>query len=326
MAFGMPHIVQRPMLRRGAPSLKVAYALTLSVGLASLTATLFACAAPSGGERPSLPILVEAPPAAAAVPAPDRSNEALTRRFIAEKRAYLARRLDVLRSHGRAHDLPFFRRWARERSAPVAGQPNLTPETRGALQEVFLEEIALRMAAYGFSASGVAALHAQGVDVVEALDIQKSRVRPLRNAAILAEVVAVGEVVGVDPDERLGDGAGVTVRLRVAETLKGSPAVGRVYELRLRSEWVAGQPDPTSLARGARFLLFASFARYRHDAALAGAPARPDRPWLTFNETEMIAVKGDIVEGSHSAPGQSLAALRAELAPLARIWRETHAI
>lgn len=91
--------------------------------------------------------------------------------------------------------------------------------------------------------------------------------------------------------EDLKDGRRSTVRLRVVETLKGNAPAGRVYELRLHPGRdpdgtmvlpPGGSMHPDQLKRGDRVVLFPSTAWYRLSAARAGAPARPDRPWLTL--------------------------------------------
>lgn len=294
--------------------------------LAAIVTTLPACVALPTGERRAITQAVASQPSSPPEARPlDRSNDAWTIRFVADKRAYNARRYGELQARGRAGDLSVFRKWVRERSKPVEGQPGLTSETRKALQEAFADEIALRMAAYGFTGDQVSALHARSVDVVEALDISKSHVAPLRNAAILAEQVVLGEFIRANLTEDLGDGAGATIRLQVLETLKGNAPVGRVYELRMPAEWTAGQPLASTLKRGDRFLLFPSTARYRHDANLKGSSARPARPFLTFNEMELITVRGDRVQGTHTTPETSLRALRAELKPLTYVSREISA-
>lgn len=295
------------------------------IALVAAISTLSACAAPPGGERAILTKVAAPQPALVDIGPLDRSNEGVAIRFVAEKRAYNARRVEELRSRGRAGDLPAFEKWVRERSTLVEGPPGLTPQTRQAVQQVFADEIALRMAAYGFTAEQVSALHAKGVDVVEALEITKSHIAPLRKAAILAEQVVLAKFIGANLAENFGDGAGATIRLQVIETLKGNAPVGRVYELRMPAEWTAGQPPVSTMNRGNRFLLFASTARYRHDANLRGASMRPGRPFLTFNEMELITVNGDRVQGTHTTPETSLRALRAELKPLTYVSREISA-
>jgi hypothetical protein len=265
-----------------------------------------------------------------------RSSDDWTRTYyLPEKQADLARRRADLLTRGLAVDLEVFRNLARERGTPVQGQEGITPETREALRAAFAEEIALRMAEHGFTAHQVSGLHGRGVDVVPAFEIGGRQERPLRDAAIRAEQAVLAEVVDVNMGEDLKDGRRSTVRLRVIDTLKGDAPVGRVYELRLRpgrdpdGEMVlppGGSLHPDQLKRGERVVLFPSTAWYRLEAARVGAPARADRPWLTFNETELIRVRNGTLEGTHGTPAVSLDQLRAELRPVAQAWREVQAL
>jgi hypothetical protein len=157
--------------------------ITLTPALAAL---LTACAtaveppapAPAVGPR-ALPD--PAPPARAG------SNDAWTRRFVDEKLAYLAQGRAVLEALGAAGELAPLRDWARQRLTPTRGQDGITDETRRALNDAFAEEAAMRMAAHGFTARQVAALHARGVDVAAAFAHWTRDPSPLRSAAIRAE-------------------------------------------------------------------------------------------------------------------------------------------
>jgi hypothetical protein len=254
--------------------------------------------------------------------------------YLPQKQADLARRRADLQTRGLAGDLDVFRTWARERGTPVQGPEGNTPETREELRAVFAEEIALRMAEHGFTAGQVSGLHRRGVDLIPAFEIGGRQARPLRDAAMRAEQAVVAEVEGVNLGEDLKDGRRSTVRLRVIETLKGDAPAGRVYELRLHpgrdpnGDMVlppGGSLHPDQLKRGDRVVLFPSTAWYRLEAARAGARAQPDRPWLTFSETELIRVQNGVLEGTNGTPVVSLDQLRVELRPVAQAWREVQA-
>lgn len=113
-------------------------------------------------------------------------------------------------------------------------------------------------------------LEDRDLDVIHAITAQT---RPLVEQALLADLVAVGRIVGVDTTTALADGHTYGLTVAVEDLLKGTVPADTIL-IRQKQRVSPRSPDPTPEA-GERFLFFASNGLYRY-YAWRGGKAPPD--------------------------------------------------
>ncbi len=204
------------------------------------------------------------------------------------------------------------------------GEPDRLP-TRGQSLEITRSLISA-----GYTAEDLKALHAEGL-LPGRSQVEQSGPRKLVNGALLVQEVVVAEVLEVKP-ELLGDGYRTTVRLRIAEGLKGDLQAGDEALVRLISGIgsdgkfhhyiqdplpLAGLPN--AMQAGSRWLMFLSEGTRAREATLLGK----NGPWsatgarLFASSAGPWPIKGNQIGALYGevSPG-SLAEVRAQLAPV----------
>ncbi|HVL77702.1 MAG TPA: hypothetical protein VM346_00265 [Sphingomicrobium sp.] len=199
------------------------------------------------------------------------------------------------------------------------------PPTRG--QSL---EITRFLVSAGYTAEDLKALHAEGLFPARAYVEQNGRATPA-NRALLAREVVIAEVLEVRP-ELLGDGYRTTVRLRVAEGLKGDlqpgdealvrfisgpGADGKFHQPNFEPALLAGLPD--AMQPGSRWLMFLSEGMLAREAALVGKATT-----ASISGTKVMVpiygawpIKGGDIGATYAEPlPGSLAAVRALLKPI----------
>ncbi len=131
------------------------------------------------------------------------------------------------------------------------------------------------MTANGITARTLAALEAEGIDVVHAIT---SDARPFSEQALLADLVVVGDAIGEAAPET-DDGYGSSVLVKVHWTLKGE-APGDTVIIRQRQR-LEGRGNPFRPETGETYLLLLSNGLYRYGAANHAAR---NKGWLPSAE------------------------------------------
>lgn len=204
------------------------------------------------------------------------------------------------------------------------GEPD-RPPTRG--QSL---EITRALVSAGYTAEDLKALHAEGLFPGRS-HVEHSGPRKLANGALLVQEVVVAEVLEVKP-ELLGDGYRTTVRMRIAEGLKGDlqrddeafvrliSGIGSDGKFHHHNQDPLPVPGlPNAMQAGSRWLMFLSEGTRAREAMLLGRVevlsatgprlfASPSGPW-PINGNQVGALYGEISPGS-------LAEVRAQLAPV----------
>lgn len=203
------------------------------------------------------------------------------------------------------------------------GEPD-RPPTRG--QSL---EITRFLVSAGYTAEDLKVLHAEGLFPSRS-HVEQNGFGTLANRALLVQEVVVAEVLEVKP-ELFGDGYRTTVRVRIAEGLKGGLRQGDEALVRFisgvgsdgkfhhsggESALLAGLPN--AMQPGSRWLLFLSEGARASQAAMLGKSApRSAEGARIFANSGLWPIKGNQVGATYSeaSPG-SLAEVRAQLAPV----------
>lgn len=204
------------------------------------------------------------------------------------------------------------------------GEPDRPPTRRQSL------EITRSLISAGYTAEDLKALHAEGLFPGRS-HVEQNGPRKLASGALLVQEVVVVEVLEVKP-ELLGDGYRTTVRLRIAEGLKGDLQAGDEALVRQISgigsdgkfhHYTQDPPPlaglPNAMQAGSRWLMFLSEGTRTREATLLGkAAARPAAgPRLFASPFGPWPLKGNQIGALYGevSPG-SLAEVRAQLAPV----------
>lgn len=127
------------------------------------------------------------------------------------------------------------------------------------------------LAVSGITLDTIERLEEEGIDLARATT---GRSRPLMEQALLADLVVVGTVVGVDQNSGIPDTHNYTLTVGVSDTLKGS-VPGDTILIRQKQRVSPQSPDPKPEV-GETFLFLASNALYRYSLHRNTAPdARP---------------------------------------------------
>ncbi|MFB6098059.1 MAG: hypothetical protein ABEK84_02910 [Salinibacter sp.] len=119
-------------------------------------------------------------------------------------------------------------------------------------------------------------LEEKGIDVIHAIT---ARSRPLMEQALLADLVVVGTVVGVEQNGSVPDGHRHTLRVVVRDSLKGTVPADTIL-IRQKRRVSRRSPDPKPEV-GETFLFLASNGLYRYYLARNTDPdARPSESEL----------------------------------------------
>lgn len=132
------------------------------------------------------------------------------------------------------------------------------------------------LAVSGVTLDTIDRLEEEGIDVIRAIT---GRSRPLMEQALLADLVVVGTVVGVDQNSEIPDTHNHTLEVVVSDTLKGSVPADTIL-IRQKQRVSPQSPDPKPEV-GETFLFLTSNGLYRYYLHRGTSPdARPP-------ETEM---------------------------------------
>jgi hypothetical protein len=145
---------------------------------------------------------------------------------------------------------------------PVAlSNPNKLTE----LAELFVRDIALKLASHGFKAGDIRSAGGGGTQLVEAAAASLRGTSTLAQEKLLADTVFVGTITGYDEDTSPGDGLRSTLSMKVVQAEKGVE-VGQIVKLRQASgsdstATLRRSHDITSVAEG-QYQVVASEALY----------------------------------------------------------------
>lgn len=199
-------------------------------------------------------------------------------------------------------------------------------------------DIAHWLVAYGFDdADLVTALQRAGADPIDAWVRQNGLSTP-RNRAIIAEQVVIAEPVAIDVKDPGKDGYRSTVAWRVVETLKGSARPGETLKQRLIS---GEEPDaslafgmdeplllpgfPNSLDKSSQWLLHLSESLYQHHSLLVGGEGAARPEVVASWQAPARITDGKVYPTPSDQQPITLEALRAEIAPVQRAFKEAGA-